>query len=102
MTTIAIAFAKPPLEDPVDRRYPFHYLLAQLSKLQVLRPRSRAIIIIIGLLDLAAWLIPLSSLHQRYRYNLDHADFLRTKRRAKSHQPRLVGADLSFVRCSAS
>jgi len=79
-TSQAIAFAKP-LEDLVDRRYLFHYLLAQRPKLQALGRGGTQMNI--GQADLKAWPIPLPPLPEQRRIAtiLDHADSLRTKRR---------------------
>ncbi|HQV16728.1 MAG: restriction endonuclease subunit S [Gordonia sp.] len=79
-TSQAIAFAKP-REDLVDRRYLFHYLLAQRPRLQALGRGGTQMNI--GQADLKAWPIPLPSLPEQRRIAtiLDHADTLRTKRR---------------------
>ena len=58
-TSQAIAFAKP-REDLVDRRYLFHYLLAQRPRLQALGRGGTQMNI--GQADLKAWPIPLPAM----------------------------------------
>lgn len=79
-TSQAIAFAKP-RTDVVDRRYLFHFLLAQRAKFQ-LRGRGGTQMNI-GQADLKAWPIPLPELAEQRRISdiLDKADALRAKRR---------------------
>lgn len=79
-TSQAIAFAIPD-EKLVDRRYMFHYLLAQRPALQA-RGRGGTQMNI-GQADLKAWPIPLPPLNEQRRIAaiLDQADFVRRKRR---------------------
>lgn len=79
-TSQAIAFAKPN-DDVVDRRFLFHFLLAERPKLQALGRGGTQMNI--GQADLKAWPIPLPPLPEQRRIAaiLDHADALRAKRR---------------------
>lgn len=79
-TSQAIAFAQPRI-DVVDRRYLFHYLLAQRPNLQALGRGGTQMNI--GQGDLKAWPIPLPPLEEQRRLAaiLDRADAIRTKRR---------------------
>lgn len=79
-TSQAIAFAKPH-DDMVDRRYLFHYLLAQRRSLQSLGRGGTQMNI--GQADLKAWPIPLPPVNEQRRIAviLDQADELRAKRR---------------------
>lgn len=79
-TSQAIAFAKPK-DDLIDRRFLFHYLLAERPKLQA-RGRGGTQMNI-GQADLKAWPIPLPPLPEQRRIAavLDHANALRTQRR---------------------
>src|SRR5690606_30865938 len=79
-TSQAIAFAKPK-DELIDRRFLFHYLLAQRPKLQALGRGGTQMNI--GQADLKGWPIPLPPLHEQRRVAaiVDHADALRAKRR---------------------
>lgn len=79
-TSQAIAFAKPN-DELVDRRYLFHYLLAQRPRLQSLGRGGTQMNI--GQADLKAWPIPMPPLPEQRRIAaiLDQADVIRTKRR---------------------
>lgn len=91
-TSQAIAFAKPK-DDLIDRRFLFHFLLAERPKLQA-RGRGGTQMNI-GQADLRAWPIPLPPLHEQRRIAaiLDQADALRAKRRqALMHLDALIQA----------
>lgn len=79
-TSQAIAFAQPK-DSLIDRRFLFHYLLAERPKLQAMGRGGTQMNI--GQADLKAWPIPLPPLSEQRRIAaiLDHADALRAKRR---------------------